>query len=77
MDGLPDTRTLRETGGDAPSTLPSGEGGDNGQMCIPSHPQLDPTHETGENNPLAKLADRKGLVQPSGDSSIISHHHLN
>jgi len=77
QDCLPNTRTPREAGGDPPSRLPRGDGGDSGQTRISSRPQLDPTHETGENNPLAKPGDRKGLVQPSGDSFVVSHHHLN
>jgi len=77
QDGLPNTRTPREASGDPSSRPPRGDGGDSEQTRIPSRPQLDPTHETGENNPLAKPGDRKGLVQPSGDSSVVSHHHLN
>jgi len=74
QDGLLNTRTPREAGGDPSSRLLRSVGGD---TRIPSRPQLDPTHETGENNPLAKPGDRKGLVQPSGDSFVVSHHHLN
>ena len=77
QDGPPNTRTSRETDGDASSRLPGSDGGDGGQTHIPSRPQLSSIHETGENNPLAKPGDHKGLAQPPGDSSIVCHHYLN
>ena len=65
QDGPLNTRTLRETDGDASSRLPGSDVGDSGQTRIPSGPRLDPTRETGENNPLTKPGYNQGLIPPS------------
>jgi hypothetical protein len=69
QDVPPSTRTPRETAtdGDASSRLSGGDGGDGGQTRVPSGPRLDPTHGTGENNPVAKPDHHRGLNQPSSE----------
>jgi len=62
QDGPPNMRTLPQTGGDASSRLPGGDGGDSGQTRIPSRLQLNPTYEMGGHSPLGG-----GYVQPSGE----------
>ena len=76
QDGPPNTGTVRDTGGDDFSRLSNGDVSDGGQTRVPRL-QLNPTHETGGNNPLAKPDGGKGLAQPPGDSSVVSHHHFN
>jgi hypothetical protein len=72
QDELPNTRILREPGGDTLSRPPDHHGETHESFRV-----QDSTHETVENMPHVKPSDRKGLNQASSKSSIISHQSSN